>query len=94
MKKPRHVSAEERALWDVVVKRAKPLKKSAAKLIREKPRKPEVHKPAAPRSLPKFKVGQVVNHSADHDLLPSLGQQMRAAPRSDGSKSVRTVAAR
>jgi len=80
MKKPRHVSAEERALWDVVVKRAKPLKKPAAKLIREKPRKPEVHKPAAPRSLPKFKVGQVVNHSADHDLLPSLGQQMRAAP--------------
>lgn len=80
MKKPRHVSAEERALWDVVVKRAKPLKKPAAKLIREKPRKPEVHKLAAPRSLPKFKVGQVVNHSADHDLLPSLGQQMRAAP--------------
>ncbi|MCF2871492.1 Smr/MutS family protein [Octadecabacter sp. G9-8] len=80
MKKPRHVSAEEKALWDVVVKRTEPLEKPAAKLIRAAPRKPDVQAPAAPRKIPKFKVGQSVNHSADHDLLPSLGQQMRAAP--------------
>lgn len=80
MKKPRHVSAEEKALWDVVAKRTEPLDKPAAKLIRPKPIKPEVQAPVAPRKIAKFKVGQAVNHSADHDLIPSLGQQMRDAP--------------
>jgi len=81
MKKPRHVSAEERALWDTVAKRAEPLQKPAAKLIREQPCKPNPAPiMAEPRILPSFKVGQSVDHRADHDLLPSLGQQMRAAP--------------
>ena len=81
MKKPRHVSAEERALWDTVAKRAEPLQKPKAKLIREAPRKPDPS-PAItpPRALPSFKVGQAVDHRSDHDLLPSLGQQMRSAP--------------
>jgi DNA-nicking Smr family endonuclease len=56
------------------------LDKPAAKLIRAKPRKPEVQAPSKPRKIPKFNVGEAVNHRADHDLLPSLGQQMRAAP--------------
>jgi len=80
MKKPRHVSTEEKALWDVVAKRTEPLNKPAAKLIRPKPTKPDVQAPVVPRKIAKFKVGQVVNHSADHDLIPSLGQQMRDAP--------------
>ena len=80
MKKPRHLSAEERALWDMVAKRAEPLDKPAAKLARAKPRAPEVKSPTKTKPLPPFKVGQSVDHSADHDLLPSLGQQMRAAP--------------
>jgi len=80
MKKPRHVSAEEKALWEVVAKRTEPLQKPAAKLMRPKPKKPDVQAPTVPRALPKFKVGEAVNHSADHDLLPSLGQQMRSAP--------------
>lgn len=81
MKRPRHVSAEEKALWDVVAKRTEPLQKPTAKLIRQKPRKPDVQfNPAAARKLPSFNVGEAVNHHADHDLIPSLGQQMRAAP--------------
>ena len=80
MKKPRHLSAEERALWDMVAKRAEPLDKPAAKLARAKPRAPEVKSPTKTKPLAPFKVGQSVDHSADHDLLPSLGQQMRAAP--------------
>lgn len=79
MKKPRHVSAEEKALWEVVVKRAEPLQKPKAALIRETARKPDP-KPITPRALPKFRVGQVVDHKADHDLLPSLSQQIKAAP--------------
>lgn len=81
MKKPRHVSADERALWDTVARRTEPLQKPAAKLIRETPRKPDPAPNAPlPRAFPSFKVGQTVDHRSDHDLLPSLGQQMRAAP--------------
>lgn len=81
MKKPRHVSTEEKALWDVVAKRTTPLEKPASKLVRSPPRKPDPQpQNIAPRRISTFKVGQTVNHSADHDLLPSLGQQMRAAP--------------
>lgn len=80
MKERRHLSAEERALWETVAKRSVPLDKAVAKLARPKPRQPEVNSPAKPKSLPSFKVGQSVNHSTDHDLLPSLDQQMRIAP--------------
>ncbi len=80
MKKPRHLSAEERALWDMVAKRAEPLDKPTTKLARAKPRTPEVSSPTKRQELPSFKVGQSVDHSADHDLLPSLGQQIRSAP--------------
>lgn len=81
MKKPRHVSAEEKALWDVVAKRTEPLQKPSAKLIRQNPRKPDVKFNAAiSRAIPAFNLGEAVNHHADHDLIPSLSQQMRATP--------------
>ena len=81
MKKPRHVSAEERALWDVVAKRTEPLHKPSAKLVRATPRKPDPQpSQIKPRPIPAFKIGAAVDHRADHDLLPSLGQQIRAAP--------------
>lgn len=81
MKKPRHVSAEERALWDTVAKRAEPLDRPASKLVRPDPRKPEPDQTAArPRPIAAFKVGSAVDHRSDHDLLPSLSQQLRANP--------------
>ncbi|WP_375279552.1 Smr/MutS family protein [Pseudooctadecabacter sp.] len=80
MKRPRHLSTEERALWDLVAKRAEPLEKPRAKAVRPSPKMPDVKGTPQPRSIPSFKVGERVDHSADHDLLPSLGQQLRAAP--------------
>lgn len=81
MKKPRHISAEEKALWDVVAKRTEPLQKPRAALNREIPRAPDVPlSPMPPRKLPTFNVGEAVNHHADHDLIPSLNQQLRRAP--------------
>ena len=81
MRKPRHLSAEEKALWESVAQRADPLEKPAAKSARPSPKKPDP-KPnlTAPKRLQPFKVGERVDHSADHDLLPSLGQQIRSAP--------------
>ena len=81
MKKPRHVSAEERALWEEVAKRAEPLQKSITKLIRAAPQKPDPQpSQIKPHIIPNFRVGSVVDHYADHNLLPSLSQQIRAAP--------------
>ena len=81
MKKPRHVSAEEQALWDVVAKWTEPLHKPVVKLIRAAPLKPDPQpSQTKPRPIPAFRIGAVVDHHADHDLLPSLGQQIRAAP--------------
>lgn len=81
MKKPRHLSADERTLWESVAKRAEPLSKPATKVIRPAPRKPDP-KPdmVAPRPIRAFKVGEAIDHHSDHDLLPSLSQQIRAAP--------------
>lgn len=80
MRRPRHVSAEERALWDIVAKRTEAIEKPKSKLIRDAPKKPVVKPQSAPRRVPQFNIGEAVNHSADHDLLPSLGQQMRDMP--------------
>jgi DNA-nicking Smr family endonuclease len=81
MKRPRHLSAEEKALWETVAKRTEPLAKPAAKLIRPAPTKPKSNQSISnPRPIPSFKIGDAVDHRSDHDLLPSLGQQMRAAP--------------
>ncbi|MEN8842340.1 MAG: DNA mismatch repair protein MutS, partial [Octadecabacter sp.] len=81
MKRTRHLSAEEKALWESVAKRAEPLHKPAAKLIRANPKTPNPSPTGSkPRPIPSFNIGDAVDHRSDHDLLPSLSQQMRAAP--------------
>lgn len=81
MKKPRHISAEEQALWDVVAKRTEPLEKPRSTLVRPTSKQPKVTpRAAAPQKMPSFTVGQAVNHHSDHDLIPSLSHQMRTAP--------------
>lgn len=76
MKKPRHLSNEERDLWDKVARTADPISKPS---IAAKP-KPEVLAkkdiPVDPRIPVAFRVGQKVDHSADHDLLPSIREQI------------------
>ncbi len=81
MKRPRHLSAEEKALWETVTKRTEPLEKPVGKLIRAAPKTPKPSPSVSkPRPIPSFNIGDAVDHRSDHDLLPSLGQQMRAAP--------------
>jgi DNA-nicking Smr family endonuclease len=81
MKRPRHLSAEEKALWETVTKRTEPLEKPVGKLIRAAPKTPKPSPSVSkPRPIPSFNIGDSVDHRSDHDLLPSLGQQMRAAP--------------
>lgn len=82
----RGLSDEEKALWDSVARQADPLKKK-----RPQPQKPEPATPAprpgkpsapvvAPDPMPKFRVGQTVDHHGMHDLLPSLTEQIGRDP--------------
>jgi len=82
MRKPRHLSAEERALWDMVAQRTEALQKPKAKIERPTPRAPDpkVNGVAKPRSLPSFKVGEAAKTSAKNDISPSLASQLRSAP--------------
>ncbi len=88
MRRPRHLSPDERALWDHVVRQADPLESNAPPL--PDPAAEETL-PAKPKQqinpLPSFRVGQVVDHKRDNDLLPALGEQLRKAPISMDAKA-------
>ena len=79
MRKPRHLSPEERALWSHVAKQADPLHP-------ERPMPtPEVVPPKAtpkvkPSTIQPFDLGSKVDHRRDHDLLPALTESLRASP--------------
>lgn len=79
MRRPRHLSPEERALWDHVTRQAEPLH-------RRRDPAPEPPAPSAPTTtpapapVPRFRVGERVDHRRDHDLLPSLAEDMGRAP--------------
>lgn len=80
MRRPRHLSTEERALWDRVVDTAKPLDPSRpaapAQSAPSKPRKPVIQ----PVPLPKFQVGAKANHQRAHDILPGIADRLSRAP--------------
>jgi len=82
MKKPRHLSTEERALWDSVAKRTEPLQKPKTTTERPKPRTPDPkgNMTAKPRPVPSFKVGEAAKISSGNDLSPTLAQQLRSGP--------------
>jgi DNA-nicking Smr family endonuclease len=78
MRRPRHLSAEERALWDQVAQRTRPLdanirseRPSAAKPV-------PVRKASAP--LMPFRLGEKADIHRPHDLLASLANRLDAAP--------------
>lgn len=79
MRRPRHLSAEERSLWDQVARAATPMDPA-----RPTPPTPVMPKPKAPPPLRApllaFEVGSQVNHRRDHDLMPALTQTLRYAP--------------
>ena len=79
MRKPRHLSPDERALWEHVTRAATPMSDRPPPLMPDAPAAP---KPAvSPKPpLPAFKLGSKVDHRRDHDLLPALSESLRASP--------------
>ena len=79
MRRPRHLSAEERALWDRVAERATPLdpklKTRAPKLApKQKPKSEDVREP-----LPDFRVGQKTDAARPHDIMRPLVDRLAAS---------------
>ena len=85
MRRPRHLSPEERALWDRVADRATPLD---PKRPQAAPERPKLKKPQPrPDPLPGFRVGQSVDASRPHDLMPSVTDRLARAPVNMDHKS-------
>ncbi len=84
MKRSRPLSAEERALWDKVAARTRPLGHDPVVLPATKPARPDPATPEPPATaappIPAFRVGGQVDHRADHDLLSGLSERLAAAP--------------
>jgi DNA-nicking Smr family endonuclease len=79
MKKPRHLSPDERALWDRVAERTTPLdpvpRPPAPPLV-----KPEVPRAAPAQPLPTFKIGAQAKTVSRHDILPPISERLAQAP--------------
>ncbi len=81
MRRPRHLSAEERALWDRVAGSAVPL--DPQRTVEEPiPVARPVNKPVVREVDPihHFMLGEKVNHKRGHDLLPSITARLTNAP--------------
>ncbi len=91
MRRPRHLSPDERALWDSVARQTRRLAPAPA----SPPKPAPVPRPAPEMPdldpLPAFRVGQTVDHRRDHDLLPALGQQLARAPVQMDAKAHRRL---
>ncbi|PXW71994.1 DNA-nicking Smr family endonuclease [Loktanella sp. PT4BL] len=87
MRKPRHLSSEERALWDRVAERATPLdpkrKTRAPELApKPKPKPDDIREP-----VPDFRVGQKTNAARPHDIMRPLVERLAASPVNMDNKS-------
>ena len=79
MRRPRHLSQEERALWDSVAHRTTPLDADRARTSDQN--NPKEDSKRQPREkLPRFEVSQSVKVSPKDDLLPSIVDRLAAAP--------------
>lgn len=87
-RRPRHLSAEERDLWNLIAKRTTPLDPDRPK--KEPPAKPvppKRSKPPLRDPIPHFGIGAKVDQSVKHNLAPSLTEQLRQTPVQMDSKS-------
>lgn len=81
MRRPRHLSAEERALWEQVTRRDKRLI-TPRPAPDQTPPVPTIAPQVTPQmpSLRPFAVGEKVDHRRSNDLLPGLAEDMGRAP--------------
>ncbi len=82
-RRPRHLSPDERALWDSVARQADPLhkaRKAKVKNTAPAPTKPDPKPVPAGPGLPDFRVGQSADIHRPDDLLPGLRDRLRKAP--------------
>lgn len=92
MRRRRHLSAEERALWEHVTRNDAPIARKQPKLADVPPPKvPEVQVPAPlmppPDPIRPFAVGEKADHRRSNDLLPGLAEDMGRAPVRMDAKS-------
>lgn len=83
-RRKRHLSAEERAIWETVARQARPLDPKIGRKIRSPASDIETKKTgtgpkntAQERSVSPFRIGEKVDHRRSNDLIPALGQQLR-----------------
>lgn len=89
----RHLSAEERAIWETIARQTRPL----AAQPRSEPKDPThrqtetkkaLDESGSPQSsITSFRVGEQVDHSRSNDLIPGLSQQFNTAPVKMDSRS-------
>jgi DNA-nicking Smr family endonuclease len=89
MRKPRHLSPEEKALWDHVTRNDARMHAEApapAPVVSVDP--PVVRVPAVTAPpLPRFSIGEKADHRRSNDLLPGLAEDMARAPLRMDAKS-------
>ncbi len=89
MRRPRHLSAEERALWDKVTDNTTPLdpvRPATPPAVTSAMSKPKrAIEPRAP--IQTFKVGERANVSRKNDVLPGIAQRLSRAPVNMDNKS-------
>ena len=86
MKRPRHLSREERQLWDRVARSVDPIERARSAQAPQ-PRKPESRRPAKDvpppdpaEAFPAFRIGSAAEPRVVHDTVAPLGDRLRAAP--------------
>ncbi len=94
MRKPRHLSPEERELWGKVAARTVPLHEGprAAAAPVKPPKTPmEAKDPANRDPLPEFRVGQKAQSATAHDVLGPIAERLSKAPVNMDNKSHRKM---
>jgi DNA-nicking Smr family endonuclease len=92
-RRKRHLSAEEKAIWETIARQTKPLGPRAKTeqvprtKARSEPKKTSPEVQSDPDPIASFNIGERVDHSRSNDLLPALGQKMNKAPVRMDSKS-------
>lgn len=91
MRRPRHLSPEERALWDHVTRhddKLHPQRPVATPGVEPRPVAPVViRQEDRPLPVPRFSIGEKADHRRSDDLLPGLAEDMARAPLRMDAKS-------